>query len=68
MIAVELNIPAKDPYMDFESNYKVREEYVKWMIKSLRNKYQRAIESSEWEIILVAESELINENFEIQLN
>lgn len=58
MIAVELKMPAKDPYIDFKSNYEVREQYVKFMIAALKNKYQRAIENSEWEIYLVAESKV----------
>jgi hypothetical protein len=34
---------------------------VKLMAKCLKNKYQRAIENSEWEITLVADSK-INES------
>lgn len=56
MVAVELTYPARDSYLPFDYNCKVREEYVKWMIESLKNKYQKAIENSEWEIIMVAES------------
>jgi hypothetical protein len=63
MISEELILPHG---FDFESNCELRENYVNLKIKSLKNKYQKAIENSEWEIILVAESK-INESI-IQLN
>ena len=53
MIAVELNLPARDPYLDFQGNYEVREQYINWMVKSLKSKYQRAIENYPWQIFLV---------------
>jgi hypothetical protein len=63
MISEELMMPQG---FDFESHCELRETYVNLMIKSLKNKYQKAIENSEWEIIMVAESK-INESI-IQLN
>ena len=59
MVEVELTPPTKDPYMDFESNYKVREKYVRFMIEALKNKYQRAIENNKWEIFLVIEEPVL---------
>jgi hypothetical protein len=63
MISAELIMPQG---FSFESHCELRETYVNLMIKSLKNRYQKAIENSEWEIILVAESK-INESI-IQLN
>jgi hypothetical protein len=36
------------------------------MTESLKNKYQRAMENSEWEIVLIAESKL-NEPIEPEI-
>jgi hypothetical protein len=36
------------------------------MTESLKNKYQRAMENSEWEIVLIAESKM-NESIEPEL-
>jgi hypothetical protein len=61
-----------EPYSDFEGNCEVREQYVKWMIESLKNKYQRALENKDWEIILIFESKANNiieqSIFELELN
>ena len=66
MVTVDLTPPNKDYFMDFESNYHVRESYIKWMTESLKNKYQRAMENSEWEIVLIAESKM-NEPIEPEI-
>lgn len=58
MIAIELEMPQKDYYMDDKSNYEIEEKYVKYMSESLMIKYQKAIENNEWEIRLIAESRM----------
>ena len=55
---VELTMTQKDSHMTFQRNYEIREKYVRYMAESLRIKYQHAIENSEYEIRLIAESKV----------
>lgn len=55
---VELTMPEKDYFMDDKSNYERRVKYIKYMSESLKIKYHRAIENSEYEIRLIAESKV----------
>jgi len=62
-ISERITLPEKESWMEFEDNYKAREEYVKWMIEGLKNKYQRAIENQEYEIFLIIPIEIFEPEF-----
>jgi hypothetical protein len=63
-ISEEITLPEKESWMGFEDNYKAREEYLKLMVKGMKNKYARAIENQEYEIFLIIPTDI----FEPELN
>lgn len=67
---VDLSLPAPDEFLDFKSNHEMRKKYIELMICSIKNKYQKLIESNAWEIYMVADSKVcdwINMEEELEL-